>query len=307
MMFWLIHSMKPKFRCQYLLPKTTKQISDAMSQTYLKVGNTTKVYKIKQAISQLKQGDLPLAAYYSNPWQIWDKMDPYLTFCPKRLNDIVIYDKHVEKFCIYKLLADLHPDFEQIRVNIIAKVPFPSLNQVYAHLHYEENPRNTMTQSAPGEKSAIVSSSQRGGCEGSGMWDCGSRRFGGFSYERDKLKCEHCDCLHHTKETCWDLQEHPIDVPFCSFTSRGRSRNHFGGNRLSAHSITFTLASKSSLAFINTSTPIPNNTLSYEEIDAFCRFVTQLEPPTTLSTSTFTHSRTFASVLSVSLSNPSSS
>lgn len=86
--------------------------------------------EIKQAVSLLKQGDLSLAAYYFNLRQMWDEMDHYRTFHPKCSDDIVAYAKHVEEFRIYELLVGLHLDFEQIQVNILAKVLLLSLNEV---------------------------------------------------------------------------------------------------------------------------------------------------------------------------------
>lgn len=42
------------------------------------------------------------------------------------------------------------------------------------------------------ERSALVSSSQRGGLGGRGMHGRGGGWFGNVSNEKDKLKCEHC-------------------------------------------------------------------------------------------------------------------
>lgn len=72
---------------------------------------------------------------YSNLKQMWEEMDHYLTFRGrlKCQEDIVAYAKHVEEFHIYELLTGLHPNFEQVRKNIIGKEPPPYLNEVYAY------------------------------------------------------------------------------------------------------------------------------------------------------------------------------
>lgn len=65
-MSWLLHSMKPEISRHYFLLKTGRQIWDSVAETYLELGNTIKVYELKQSMSQLQQGDLPLATYYSS-------------------------------------------------------------------------------------------------------------------------------------------------------------------------------------------------------------------------------------------------
>lgn len=62
------------------------------------------------------------------------------------------------------------------------------------------------------EKSALVSTSTRGGHGGN------TSRGRGFSTpdERDRLKCDHCGRLRHTKDQCWDLRGRPQDLPLHS-------------------------------------------------------------------------------------------
>lgn len=109
-------------------------------------------------------------------------------------------------------MVGLHPDFEQVRVNIIGNESLPSLNEAYAYLHHEEKMCSTMSQFAPVERSALITSTQQGDCGGSGMHGHGSGRFGGTPDNRDKLKCEHFVRLLHTKDTCWDLHERPTEM-----------------------------------------------------------------------------------------------
>lgn len=257
--------MKSEFSRQHLFLKTSKQVWDFVSQTYSKVRNTTQVYELKQVISWLKKGDLPSIEHYSTVKQMWEEMDHYLTFCPKYQDDIVEYARHVEEFHIYELLTGLHPDFEQVRVNIV---------EVYVYLHHEEKRHSAMSQSTPVERSALVSSSQLDGHGGSGMHSHGGGKFDGTPDDRDKLKCEHCSPLRHTKNTCWDLHGRLTDSQPHSF-SHGRGGGRFGGNQPSAHKVTFTPSLEPILA--PTSTPAPEGILSHEEINVFFRFVAQLE------------------------------
>lgn len=46
------------------------------------------------------------------------------------MKDITVYAQHVEEFRIYELLPGLNPEYEQLQVNILGKVPLTSLNEV---------------------------------------------------------------------------------------------------------------------------------------------------------------------------------
>lgn len=52
-------------------------------------------------------------------------MDHYLTFRPKCKEDITTYARHVEEFRIHELLASLNAEYDQLRVNILGRVPLP--------------------------------------------------------------------------------------------------------------------------------------------------------------------------------------
>lgn len=118
-----------------------------------------------------------------------------------------------------------------------------TLNEVYAHVHYEEGQHGVMIPIPSVEKSALVSSSSRG-CRGSFM---GRDRCGRSTYssnDRDRLKCEHCGHFRHIKDQCWDLHGYPPDLT-PHFSPHGGFGNGQGGGRpseqrLSAHSITST-------------------------------------------------------------------
>lgn len=64
-MGWLLGSMKPEINDHYLFLEIAHQIWDSLSQAYSEVGHTAKVFDIRQRITQFKQGNKPLAIYYS--------------------------------------------------------------------------------------------------------------------------------------------------------------------------------------------------------------------------------------------------
>lgn len=111
---------------------------------------------------------------------------------------------------MFDFLARLNTKYDGIRIQILGKDPFSSLNEVYSYVQEEEDRRHAMLNPPPPpsfEKSTFISSTQHGGR--GGFRGRGSSRGsfsdgrGGFSGDdRDKLKCEHCGHFRYIKDTC---------------------------------------------------------------------------------------------------------
>lgn len=135
----------------------------------------------------------------------------YTTYCPSCSQDAAVYQKRVEKIQTFEFLARLNPDYEQIKIQILNMGHPLNLNEVYAHIHHEEGRCGVMTPTSSIEKSALVSSSSRGG-RGSFMGNGRGCRSTYSSDDRDRLKYEQCGCFKHTKDQCWDLHGRPPNL-----------------------------------------------------------------------------------------------
>lgn len=105
---------------------------------------------------------------------------------------------------MFDFLAGLDSEYDSIRIQILGKDPLPSFSEVYSYIQEEEDRHHAMLSLPPPpsiEKSAFISSTQRGGCGGS--YGCGGSDRNGFSRDdRDKFICEHYGRFRHTKDTC---------------------------------------------------------------------------------------------------------
>lgn len=194
----------------YLFLPTTQAIWDCMTKTYSKRGNKSRMYDLHQKVSKLRQGDQSLAYYYLTLCSLWEEIDFYDDFKAQCTEDTTLYNQKVEETRIFEFLAGLHLDYEPIRVLILGKDPLPSLYEVFTHLSQEEDRRHLMVQPQQFvvNHSTLVTTSHRGG---RGFFHCCSGGGYGVAPQEDsvKLKCEHCGCFRHTKETSWDLHGHP--------------------------------------------------------------------------------------------------
>lgn len=101
--------MKPEISEHYLFLETAHQICDSLSQAYFKIGHTAKDYELRQRIAHFKQGDQPLALYYSSLWKLRKELEHYTT---------ATYKKHVEEIQVSEFLAGLNSNYKQVRVQI---------------------------------------------------------------------------------------------------------------------------------------------------------------------------------------------
>lgn len=70
---------------------------------------------------------------------MWDELAHYTTNHPSCSQDAKAYQNHVEEIQALEFLAGLNPDYEQIRVQVF-NMGYPlTLNEVYAHVHHEED------------------------------------------------------------------------------------------------------------------------------------------------------------------------
>lgn len=118
-----------------------------------------------------------------------------------------------------------------------------TLIEVYAHIHYEESRRGVMSLTPFIEKVALILSSFRGS-RGNFLGRGRGGRSAHLSNDRDRLKCEHCGRHRHTKDQCWDLYGCHLDLASRTTThggfGNGRGGGRSGGQRPSAHSVSFT-------------------------------------------------------------------
>lgn len=71
----------------------------------------------------------------------------------------VKFQKLVEKEQVCDFLAGLNTEYDPIRIQVLGKVPFPSLEEAYTHVQQEESRRDAM-YTAPVDKVGLVASSE---------------------------------------------------------------------------------------------------------------------------------------------------
>lgn len=122
--------------------------------------------------------------------------------------------KRLEKERIYDFLAGLDMEYDPIRVQVLGRVPFPSLGEAYTIVQQEESRRRAMVHTPISDHSALVASPQGqfGSSRGFTPTSQNGKSQSGASSgstDRESLQCDYCHNTGHTRDFCWKLHGRP--------------------------------------------------------------------------------------------------
>ncbi|XP_028122801.1 uncharacterized protein LOC114319934 [Camellia sinensis] len=127
-MTWLINSMQPTISRSFLLLDTAHKIWTAAAQMYSQQGNDAQAYELRKKLRSLDQKDRSLAVYYAELSSLWQELDYYQSFQAVCSQDATLFQQTVEK----ERVAGLNLEYDQIRVQVLGRSPFPTLREAYA-------------------------------------------------------------------------------------------------------------------------------------------------------------------------------
>ncbi|KAA3469942.1 ankyrin repeat domain-containing protein 2b [Gossypium australe] len=119
--------------------------------------------------------------------KIWEAVA--LTYS-KNGNDAQVFEYEI------KFIIPSKHEYEQIRVQVLGKTPFPSLEKTVAHVQQKKSPRSAMLSMTPIENARLVASGTQ-------------KQPKAKNPEKDHLQCDYCGKPRHTKETCGKLHGRP--------------------------------------------------------------------------------------------------
>ncbi|XP_058181030.1 uncharacterized protein LOC131299488 [Rhododendron vialii] len=131
----------------------------------------------------------------------------------------------MEKERVYEFLAGLDLELDPIRVQVLGRVPFPSLGEAYSIVQQEESRRGAMLHPPISDRSALVVTPQGHFVSDSGPILQGGKSLSGTSsgpLDRVSFQCDYCHNIGHSKDFCWKLHGKP---------SRGRGGGRGGHSR----------------------------------------------------------------------------
>ena len=229
-MSWLLHSIIPEIGEDFLALDTAKDVWDTVFKTYSRRGNIAHVYDLQRSVEHLDQAELISLQYYyalTTLWQRLDYLTDYTHVCP---TDTTAFRKFINKQRVFKFLAGLRDEYDQVWCRILNIDPVPSLRETFAIIQNEKSRQVMMLPSIPSERLALISVPQ------SERHNLPTHRDSGSSIgsdDEDKLHCDYCQRPRHTRDTCWRLHSRPSTR---GRGGRSRSVGGRGGNSRAHHS-----------------------------------------------------------------------
>ena len=114
-MAWLVNAMNEDIGGNYMCYQTAKELWDSVHQMYSDLTNDSQVYELELQLGETKQGGNSVTKYFSimkGLWQDLDMFDDYVWKCP---DDCKHYQKTIEHNRIFKFLAGLNMDLDDVR------------------------------------------------------------------------------------------------------------------------------------------------------------------------------------------------
>ncbi|XP_058209191.1 uncharacterized protein LOC131322072 [Rhododendron vialii] len=282
-MTWLFNSMRADIRHTFLLLNTPYQIWTTATQTYSQQGNDAQCFELRKRLRTLEQNHRSVAVYFADLSGAWGEFDYYQGFQAVCDVDAANWLKRMEKERVYDFLAGLDLELDPIRVQVLSRVPFPSLGEAYSIVQQEESRRGAMLHPPISDRSALVATPQVHFGSDSGPILQGGKSQSGIRNgppDRASLQCDYCHNTGHTRDFCWKLHGKP---------SRGRGGGCGNYGRGPMRSRAQAHVSESTVGTLPDS-GIPGSFdqvggFSHGEIQTLRRLMAQADSPSTIASS----------------------
>ncbi|KAG6515200.1 hypothetical protein ZIOFF_025585 [Zingiber officinale] len=143
-MTWLVNSMEEEIGANYMCFPTAYELWENINQMYFDLGNQSQIFELTLKLGELRQGEEPVTKYFNSLKRIWQDLDLFDPYEWKNVEDGQYHKKTVEGSRIFKFLAGLNVEFDEVRGRIIGRRPLPSLGEVFSEVRREESRRNVM-------------------------------------------------------------------------------------------------------------------------------------------------------------------
>jgi hypothetical protein len=129
-MTWLVNSMEEDTWENYMCYSTAKKLWDNVTQMYSDLGNEYQIYELTLKLGDICQGNDTVTKYFNSLKRIWQDLDLFNDQGWKCPNDVSQYRVIVDADRVFKFLAGLNVEFDEVRGRIIGRNPLPSINEV---------------------------------------------------------------------------------------------------------------------------------------------------------------------------------
>ena len=205
-MTWLVNFMIEEIGANYLCYPTTKELWDNVSLMYSDLGNQSQVYELTLRLGEIRQGEDCVTKYFNTLKRFWQDLDLFNDYEWKSPEDCNQHKKMVDTGRIFKFLAGLNVEFDEVRGRIIGRNPMPSIGKAFAEVRREESRRHVML----GKKAADLTKSMEGSALAIPEAQASRRTYQNQrTGDKNNMHCDYCGKTRHTRENCYKLHGRP--------------------------------------------------------------------------------------------------
>ena len=154
-------------------------------------------------LGDIRQGSDIVTIYFNSLKRIWRDLDLFNTYEWKNTEDCKYYQKMVDANRVFKFLARLNVEYDEVRRRIVGRNPLLSLSEGFSEVRREESRKLVMLgkkksgESGLSKNMALITTD----ANASGQHIASQRK----AEEKPRVRCDHYNKPRHTWETCWVL------------------------------------------------------------------------------------------------------
>ncbi|TXG48854.1 hypothetical protein EZV62_024729 [Acer yangbiense] len=120
-MAWLVNAMEEDISLNYLGYSNAKDMWDNLNQMYSDLGNQSQVYELQLKLGEIKQGTNTVTKYFATLKRLWQDLDMFNEYKWKDPEDGAHYQKLLDNNRVFRFLAGLNVEFDEVRGRIIGR------------------------------------------------------------------------------------------------------------------------------------------------------------------------------------------
>ncbi|KAG4997120.1 hypothetical protein AAZX31_10G116300 [Glycine max] len=141
---WLLDAMTRDVRSLFICLSTTKKIWDFVKATYSVSQDAPKAYQLYCEVLSVKQNKGSIVSYFAKLQKMWQEIDEIENCTMKCSKDVETYTNKLNAQRIYIFLAGLDSHLDGVSGRILATIPLPGIQVVYANVCIEANHQEVM-------------------------------------------------------------------------------------------------------------------------------------------------------------------
>ncbi|KAL5762294.1 hypothetical protein ACOSP7_018558 [Xanthoceras sorbifolium] len=201
---WLINSMDPS-------------LIDSIATTFFYGTDTSQVCDLHRRVTRMRQTGGSIEKYSNDLQGLWREIDFRRPNPMKCVVDIQKYNSILQEERVNIFLDGLDDRLDNIWSDVPQLQPFPTVEQAYAHVRWEDIRQTVMTSVVNTAPGAVMASKGIKASKSYTLTKTGSSALSNgksnpsfnTQTQSDGGKCTHCGNTRHTRETCFKLHGYP--------------------------------------------------------------------------------------------------